>query len=82
MQLPYPLPYQLPVRRGKPTVSFYTAKISNLYILNYEPGIILGKGSANERRLHYVTPSLIARPHTQNELWVEPKLTGRVTSAH
>ena len=34
------------------------------------PGIILGMGSANERRRYYVTPPLIGRAHTQND----PKL--------
>ena len=29
--------------------------------------IILGVGSANERRRYYVTPSLIGRAHTQND---------------
>ena len=29
-------------------------------------GIILGMGSANERRRYYVTPSLIGRAHTKN----------------
>ena len=32
-------------------------------------GIILGMGSANERRRYYVTPSLIGRAHTQNDSW-------------
>ena len=30
-------------------------------------GIILGMGSANERRRYYVTHSLIARAYTQND---------------
>ena len=29
--------------------------------------IILGMGSASERRRYYVTPSLIGRAHTQND---------------
>ena len=32
-----------------------------------QSGIILGMGSANERRRYYVTPSLIGRAHTQND---------------
>ena len=32
-------------------------------------GIILGMGSANERRRYIVTPSLIGRGHTQNDSW-------------
>ena len=30
-------------------------------------GIILGVGSANERKCNYVTPSLIGWAHTQND---------------
>ena len=33
------------------------------------PGIILGIGSSNER-MRYVTPSLIGRAHTQNDLYM------------
>ena len=33
-------------------------------------GIILGMGSANERRWYYVMPSLIGRAHTQNDPWM------------
>ena len=39
--------------------------------INYglpKPGIILGMGSANGRRCYMVTPSLIGRAHTQNDL--------------
>ena len=32
-------------------------------------GIILAMGLANERRCHYVTPSLIGRAYAQNDLW-------------
>ena len=33
-------------------------------------GIILGMGSANERRRYIVTPPLIDRAHTQNDPWL------------
>ena len=32
-------------------------------------GIILGMGSANERRRYYITPLLIDQVHSQNDLW-------------
>ena len=32
-----------------------------------QTGIIMGMGSANERRHYCVTPSLIGRAHTQND---------------
>ena len=35
-------------------------------------GIILGMGSANQRRLYIVTSSLIVWAHTQNDLWAIP----------
>ena len=45
----------------------------------YTSEIILGMGSANERRRYYVTPSLIGRAHTQNDLvWARP-MRGGVT---
>ena len=40
---------------------------STLMVHRTDPGIILGKGSANERRRYIVTSSLIGRAHAQND---------------
>ena len=39
------------------------------YVHRQRPQIILGMGSANERRHYNVTSSLIGWAHTQNDLW-------------
>ena len=55
-----------------------------IYMLNF-PVIILGMGSANERRRYFVTSSLVSWAHTQNDrcLLIDPPLLlthwGRVT---
>ena len=36
------------------------------------PGIILGMGSANERRRYIAKPPLIGRAHTQNDPYITP----------
>ena len=41
-----------------------------LYVQASLSGIILGMGSANERRHYYVTPALIGRAHNQNDPWL------------
>ena len=43
--------------------------ITHVWYVYAFTGIILGMGSANERRRYYVTPSLICRAHTQNAPW-------------
>ena len=49
-----------------------------IYVITHKftPGIILGMGSANERRRYIVTSSLIGWAHTQNDncatYWNEP----------
>ena len=50
----------------------YIHKYNNMewksIMINVQAWIILGMGSANERRRYYVTPPLIGRAHTQNDL--------------
>ena len=45
--------------------------MTKLHRLNGIKGIILGMGSANERRGYYVMPFLIGHAHTQ----IEPRIT-------
>ena len=53
----------------QPKVFFISIELldAKLVFLN-KPGIILGIGSAIERRRYYVTPSLIGWAHTKNNL--------------
>ena len=45
----------------------YTKQSSSLNIHHFNPGLILGIGSANERRHYIVMPPLIGWVHTQND---------------
>ena len=44
-------------------------------------GIILGMGSANERRRYIITPPLIGWAHTQNDPWYNP-ISFEITETH